>query len=209
MSEEVTPKFKMTQEMQEDLQKQIQGWFNEVFKEKYVIIDCPYALALEYGTTPAKSGKSVPQTVTDPETGHKITKTRLEFRDWIAKKESLTGKERAKKGDMIYQKVMSEGMKPHPYIRPAVEDMRRLHIEDVTALSNAPPSAEGDVTAKYAYFLSSRMQYYLHANKDEVSEKLAKSISVAPAMMAVAARNVNIVDLNDSKYNWKPGQARK
>lgn len=202
--EEILPKFKMTPEAQEDLQKQLNEWFNTVFKEKYVVIECPYALAVEYGTTPSKAGGSAVPKVKDPETGQEITQARLDFRNWIEKKEGVTGKERVRRGDLAYKKVMQEGMKPHPYIRPAVEDMKRTLMEDAMGATS-----EEEVTMAYANFLAARMKYYLNSNKNDVTDALTKSIRVAPALMAEMARNVNEVDLDENKYHWKPGQARK
>lgn len=202
--EEVVPKFRMTPEAQEDLQNQLQEWFNTVFKEKYVVIDCPYAMAVEYGTTPSKATSTSAVRVVDPETGQKITKARLDFRNWIERKENITGKERVKKGDMIYKKVMKEGMKPHPYIRPAVEDMKHVLMEDAIGATS-----EEEVTMAYANFLRARMMYYLKNNKDDTTLKLSESIKVVPALVAENARDVKEVDLSDDRYHWKPGQARK
>lgn len=204
MTEQVKPKFKMTDEAKEDLGKQLNEWFNTVFKEKVVIIECPYAMAVEYGTTPSKGNRMSADIVVDPENGQKITATRLKFRDWAAQRNSLSGRERIETGDRIYKKVMEEGMKPHPYIRPAVEDMKHTLIEDAIGLTS-----EEAVSSAYAYYLAARMKYYLESNGDNVTRELSKSIKVLPDLVAENALMLKSVDLSDDKYNWKPGQARK
>lgn len=197
-------KFTMTEEAKEDLEKQLQEWFNQVFREKTVIIDCPYAAAVEYGTTPAKADPLSKDLAVDPENGQTISKVKLRFRNWIAAKEGLTGKERTRRGDAIYHHVMEKGAAPHPYIRPAVEDMFRTVPEDAIGLTS-----EEDVATAYAYFLVSRMKYYLNKNRSEATHALSDSIKVLPSIVAESALNLKEVDLRDEKYNWKPGQARQ
>lgn len=204
MSEELPFDIIMTDEAKEDLERQLQEWFNQVFKEKTVIIDCPYALAVEYGTTPSKANPLSKEIVIDPETGQEVSRTKLKFRDWVERKEGATGKERVRKGDAIYHHVMEKGAAPHPYIRPAMEDMFRTYPEDAVGLTS-----EEDVVTAYAYFLADRMRFYLKKNKSEATNMLSKSIKVVPSLVAENALTLKEVDLHDDKYHWKPGQARQ
>ena len=194
----------ITEEQKEDVQNQLQDWFNQMFEPMSVIIDCPYALPVEYGTTPSTRKGEPEGKVSDPETGQMVTPAKLRFREWIGKKEGLHGKDRAEKGDAIYHTVMEEGSAPHPYIRPATEDMYHTVPEDAMGLTS-----EGQVNVAYAFFLAKRMIHYLESNKSVVTANLKSSIKVLPSFLADVAYDVKEVDVSESRYHWKPGQARK
>ena len=191
----------MTQEGKETLTKAIQAKINEQFKDRTVIVDCPYANAVEYGTTPAKKQRATNDIVTDDQTGERITRARMNIREWVGIKEHLSGKDRAKAGDAIYKKVMEEGMAPHPYIRPAIEDMKHMNPDDVIAQVDAE-----NIFDAYTICLAKKMVEHIDKNKSVASEKLKKSVKVVPKALAP---NVKEYDPSEDKYNWKPGQVRR
>lgn len=205
MSDDAVPTFVgisllLTDEGREALEKAVTEAVNEMFEEKTVVIQCPYAEAVEYGTTPSK-GEQNNQMATDEETGERISLTKLKFREWIGLKDGIHGKERAKKGDAIYKHVMEEGAKPHPYIRPAIRDLEMTDFDDIMNLTDADNIADACIQ-----FLAMRMVYYLEKNKSVATGELKKSIMVVPKVMA---QNVHDFDNTETKYNWKPGQARE
>ena len=206
MSDEEQSLFdEMTEEQKEKLKSDLSNIFTQMFYKVSVIVDCPYAYAVEYGTTPAKKGQGTKEYVTDPETGKRISAVKLKFRNWIAEKEHVTGAERVKRGDAIYEKVMEKGMSPHPYIRPALEDMFRTYPEEAMHLTS-----EEDVSLAYAVFLANRMKYYLETYKSDVTHTLKDSIKVEPTLMAVMeGKSITQFDPSEEKYHWKPGDVKR
>lgn len=191
----------MTEDGKEALAKAVQAEFDRVFQKKTVVVDCPYAEAVEFGTTPSKSSSSDKNIVVDPETGDRISEVRLKFRNWIGEKEGLTGKERVRKGDSIYHHVMEKGAAPHPYIRPAMEDLLHADPNDITGITGIDDIAEASNV-----FLAMKMMMYLGKNESIATGALKKSIKVIPAILA---ENIREADLDENRYNWKPGQARQ
>ena len=191
----------MTEEGKEMLARAVQERFDEIFEKKTVVIDCPYAEAVEFGTTPSKASASEKNMVTDPETGDRISEVRLKFRDWIGEKEGLTGKERVRKGDAIYRHVMEKGAAPHPYIRPAIEDLMHTEPDDIMMITGID-----DIAEACAVYLAMRLMMHLERNESIATGALKKSIKVIPAILA---ENVREADVSEDRYNWKPGQARR
>lgn len=191
----------MTDDGKEALAKAVQEEFSAIFKKKTVVVDCPYAEAVEFGTTPSKANRTDSNIVTDEETGDKVTEAKLKFREWIGLKEGLHGKERAKKGDAIYHHVMEKGAAPHPYMRPAIEDMLRMDVDDIVVITGIEDVAEACTT-----YLAMKMMMYLERNESIATGALKKSIKIVPAILA---ENIQEVDVREDKYNWKPGQARQ
>lgn len=191
----------MTEDGKEALAKAVQEQFNEIFKKKTVVVDCPYAEAVEFGTTPSRASASNKNVVEDPETGDRISEVKLKFRNWIGEKEGLTGKERARKGDAIYHHVMEKGAAPHPYMRPAIEDLLHTDPNDITMITGIDDVAEACVT-----YLAMKMMMYLEKNESVATGALKKSIKVVPAILA---ENVREVTVEEDRYHWKPGQVRQ
>ena len=202
------PSIEIPPEAMEKFMKQVQEFFDEKFKECKVVIDCPYALAVEYGTTPSKKkGQGYTKLKRDPQTGKDISEVKLKIRDWIAEKEGLSGKERVKKGDAIYHELMEEGAAPHPYIRPAVQDALHTSPEDVVNRTS-----EKNLAMAYPMYIADRMAYYLKQNKSDVSHALKDSISVQSTALAdvhPGAVSISEIDLRDDKYHWKPGRPKR
>ena len=191
----------MTEEGKAALNKAVQDEFARIFKEKMVIVDCPYAEAVEFGTTPSKADRSGKTMVDDPETGERISEVKLKFRNWIGEKEGLTGKERKRKGDAIYHHVMENGAAPHPYIRPAIEDLLHSSPEDITMITGIEDI--GDACTAY---LATKMKMYLEKNESIATGALKDSIKIVPSILAESVRDV---DIREDRYNWKPGQVRR
>ena len=72
-----------TDEGKEALKKAVIAEFEKAFEKKTVIVACPYAQAVEYGTTPARRTEVNVEMTTDPETGDHIPKSKMRFREWI------------------------------------------------------------------------------------------------------------------------------
>lgn len=190
----------MTEDGKEALTKAVQDEFDRIFQKKTAVIDCPYAEAVEFGTTPSRANTSDTNVVTDQETGDKISEVKLRFREWIGLKEGLHGKERAKKGDAIYHHVMENGAAPHPYIRPAIQDMLAMDVDDILMITGIEDVAEACTT-----FLAMKMIMYLEKNESIATGSLKKSIKIVPSVLA---ENIKEADVREDRYNWKPGQVR-
>ena len=97
---------------------------------------------------------------------------------------------------------MEEGASPHPYVRPALEDMRRATKEEI----NAVAGDEQNLSMAFAMYLGSRMRAHLDRNKSVATGKLKESIIIVPAVLA---EGVKEADVSDDKYHWKPGRGRQ
>ena len=112
----------------EDVDKIVTQMIEESFDltPMTVEVTCPHGVFMEYGTNPAKKGS-----------GTKIpgqpTAVQLKFRQWAAAKckaRAATMKMSTDRyGDMIYHKIMSEGLKEHPFFRPAIYEV----MDDIDA----------------------------------------------------------------------------
>lgn len=86
----------------------------------HIGFDEPYdeiAFWLEHGTGPAQPGKK-----DSPRADGKTARDRIG--DWVdVKYAKLSKEERAAKREEMYERIMQTGTPPHPFIRPAFEDM--------------------------------------------------------------------------------------
>ena len=91
--------------------------FNKGNKPCAVVVDCPYAEYIEFGSDPAKNATSK---VYDAICGDWVTETRLRIRDWAQDKWHLDDKARKRAGDKIYHNIIKNGIPPQPFVRPAL-----------------------------------------------------------------------------------------
>lgn len=99
-----------------------------------VVIDCPYAMYVEFGTDPADEHAPSSTKILDSVCGDKVTSVRYKFRNWAERKYGV--EKRKEIGDKVYRAVMKNGLAPSPYIRPALHEVERrimnkeLNVED-------------------------------------------------------------------------------
>lgn len=166
---------------------EVAEYFTERFKaiyhlnddEKYTVsIDCPYAQYVEFGSDPAEK-TTVPH-VEDPICKDKVTEVNLKIRDWAQDKFGLDDKMRKKRGDAIYKQIMEEGMKPSPFIRPALffvlEDMKAHMSENPEDSIYFKPGV--NTTEVIANEVAAHMAKNLMQNDSIVNGDLMRGINV-------------------------------
>lgn len=168
---------KDTEKMNEikDAAKQALEDYFDGMEQMLVEIDCPYAQYVEFGSDPAKPENKT-QLVKDPKDpdGPKVTEVKLRFRDWAQEKFHLSDELRIKHGDSVYTKVMEEGMKATPFLRPAeyfvTEDFKKN--PDKYLVEGKNPS---ELLCRE---MAAQMAYQLESNRSLVSGDLMRSIRV-------------------------------
>lgn len=142
-------------------------------EEMAVEVDCPYAQYVEFGSDKATATTSTK--VRDLVCGgEKITAVNLKIREWVSAKYFASPKERKKRGDNIYKKIMKEGMKASPFIRPA----KYIVLEDVVVHPEKYLVPGGNVTEKIAQAMKIEMENALMQNESIITKDLFKSIRV-------------------------------
>ena len=90
------------------------------YRPMHIFFDAPYDLVafwLEHGTGPAQKGRKE-----SPREDGKTAEQRIG--DWTAKRNpGLTKKELKERKAEMYEQIMQTGTPPHPFIRPAAEDL--------------------------------------------------------------------------------------
>ena len=148
-------------------------------EQEYVIeIDCPYAQYVEFGSDPYDPAKkNITPRVPDPICGDEVTETNLKIRDWAQEKLGLDPDMRKKRGDTIYHELMDNGMKPRPFIRPAINDV----FEDFAVHPDRYVTPSMGLSEKLATETKEIMIKYLASYRSVVTGDLMKSIKVVKA----------------------------
>ena len=149
---------------------------SEMFKmdeEMSVVVDCPYAQYVEFGSDPTTVDSKAPK-VQDDICGDKVTQTNLNIRDWLTKKYMLTPEQRKERGDKLYKKIMDEGMQATPFMRPAkyvVEEDLKVHPDKYLRPNTS-------FSENIAHEMKVQMENALMQNESLVSGDLLGSIRV-------------------------------
>lgn len=97
-------------ELDIDISEEEREW-NARFPPLMVYVDAPYAKYIEYGTGPAKSGSAMSREYIN----------KLEV--WAQNKFGLSDKASHDIAYAVGMKIHNEGIKQHPFARPAMEDL--------------------------------------------------------------------------------------
>lgn len=150
---------------EEALRKAIKASMNkdDRFKSCEIVIDCPYAVYVEYGTHAAKN-KS--QSKTNP--------VWMRFMRWALLKPkfvTLPINERKKLAYGTYVRVMREGLPEHPFIRPALKEMAQ-------SVNRYEYFSHGGSIKNYAEAVANRMKKILEDDDRYYTHHLIDSIYV-------------------------------
>jgi len=144
--------------------------WNQRFTPKLIRVTAEYAMAVEYGTGPAKTKPSENR----PEKGSKdsiyrrfspySSKSLSEIRGWVSSKLGIRDPiEWERVSYMIWHKIMSNGKPPSPFARPAMDDA--IEAIDNGQFDFADDSVTSDTIAAW---LVSRMYYYIDNPEGQV-----------------------------------------
>ncbi len=133
-----------------------------------VVIDCEHALPMEFGTSPAKKRASL--------RGGPPSKAWINIREWCRVRWGITDpRELDRRAGALYKRIMDNGLAPHPFIRPAMEEIR----EELLTLDGEHWFNEHSVE-DLAEYLAERMREILIEHDTVFTGELLDSIHVTP-----------------------------
>ena len=144
-----------------------------------VIVDCPYAQYVEFGTAPARRGaKSEPP-------------LEKEIYEWTRDKLGIVEEKELKRvSRAIYWKIIKEGLLPMPYLRPAIHDAMSEVREDWLDMGHSIQ----DIAESIVF----RAKGYLELNDQNYTHGLEQSISVDESFLRTGPREGSEID----DYVW-------
>jgi len=141
---------------------------SDKFKPAWVANDSDHALYIEFGTNGAH--------FSGPASKNKgISPVELDIRDWVEKKLQIRGPARDKVAHRVYRKIMSEGIPPQPYLRPAVNNVMQ-------ELSSEPDwfGKDDHSVLKIAEMIAEEMKRILNENGTPFTGDIVNKIHVYP-----------------------------
>ncbi len=145
-----------TEQFKESLKEHLTN--SEQFKPYKVVIDAPYAEALEFGTGPANPGNASPKSMHAFVRNNTLymketTEVFNKFYEWVVGTGHFDEPYEAARA--IYRKIMEEGMAPHPFIRPALHSVE----DELQELLEREGSLKG-VTEELAMRIAQNLRDY-------------------------------------------------
>lgn len=163
----------LDKEVQEIVDKLAEDFLKELdMTPVYIHVDVPYAGFVEFGTGPARVGAGGGDyTYKD---GVRMTKARKNIMEWVERKGrervNQSGKSLEQAGKDLYAHIMTHGIDPHPFLRPALYN----------TMDSLPPTwlAEGHDMHDLAQEIVDSMKRILEEDRINDTRELSDSIRI-------------------------------
>ena len=134
-----------------------------------IVIDCNHALFVEYGTGPANTQ--------DPQYDEFGRSVKTRIAEWVDYRfgNNLTPRQRQEMAYSVYKNIMDKGIKPSPFIRPAIDEVLG-DSETIQAIFDSG----GDPMHRLAEYIIHVMVENLYINDNVYLHGIENNISIRP-----------------------------
>ncbi len=196
---EVTVKTSVVELDEKEILRKL-GLKDDALKPASIVVSAPYAAAMEFGTQPAsRKGPARIHAFRKSDGSvfyEEVSDSFWELYQWAQR--HATRLEPYDFARAVHSKIMKEGLKPHPYIRPALAD---LMDEGVLKVLQERGSLHG-----MAEWVAERMRENLEDGIGDSARtdtgELAKSISVVFSDGSSSNDSGYDLELNEGGGNW-------
>ncbi len=196
---EVTVKTSVVELDEKEILRKL-GLKDDALKPASIVVSAPYAAAMEFGTQPASRRGPARIHAFRKSDGsvfyEEVSDSFWELYQWAQR--HATRLEPYDFARAVHSKIMKEGLKPHPYIRPALAD---LMDEGVLKVLQERGSLHG-----MAEWVAERMRENLEDGIGDSARtdtgELAKSISVVFSDGSSSNDSGYDLELNEGGGNW-------